>query len=293
MAADSIYVRIDDEVLSSCFVDSNYSVTSTGLTIMRGGNVVAEWTYSGSNHFLGFSNTQGSTTAEYGVGSTGYLYDMQPTYGTLYLYSVSGASKLVDNIALSEFLTKSKQLFYHSSNPPPYTGLQTTSNLVTSISSSSTDTQYPSAKCVYDAIANAGGGVTTTEVANATGTTLEITSSGGGSSDSLTLTITSTIAHPITTYSVPKSQIDSIVANKPLLLRVEDYSAASNTTTIHGYLLNFADTLGTVRYLPANSIYASNEIVVTSSSFTHQGTTFSYNSSTDCYEYTSSGGGND
>lgn len=38
------------------------------------------------------------------------------------------------------------------------TGLQTTSNLVTSISSSSTDAQYPSAKCVYDAIANAGGG---------------------------------------------------------------------------------------------------------------------------------------
>lgn len=30
--------------------------------------------------------------------------------------------------------------------------MQTTSNLVTSISSSSTDTQYPSAKCVYDIV---------------------------------------------------------------------------------------------------------------------------------------------
>lgn len=29
-------------------------------------------------------------------------------------------------------------------------GKQTTSNLVTSLSSSSTDAQYPSAKCVYD-----------------------------------------------------------------------------------------------------------------------------------------------
>ena len=29
---------------------------------------------------------------------------------------------------------------------------QTVSNLVTSISSSSTDTQYPSAKCVYDIV---------------------------------------------------------------------------------------------------------------------------------------------
>ena len=31
------------------------------------------------------------------------------------------------------------------------------SNKVTSISSSSTDTQYPSAKCVYDAIGGGGG----------------------------------------------------------------------------------------------------------------------------------------
>ena len=32
--------------------------------------------------------------------------------------------------------------------------MQTTANLVTSISSSSTDTQYPSAKCVYDIVGN-------------------------------------------------------------------------------------------------------------------------------------------
>lgn len=35
---------------------------------------------------------------------------------------------------------------------------ENTSNKVTAISSSSTDTQYPSAKCVYNAIQNAGGG---------------------------------------------------------------------------------------------------------------------------------------
>ena len=34
------------------------------------------------------------------------------------------------------------------------TGLQTTSNLVTSVSSSSTDSQYPSAKCLYDMVGN-------------------------------------------------------------------------------------------------------------------------------------------
>lgn len=53
---------------------------------------------------------------------------------------------------------------YSANNPPPYpvtsvnggtgavTGLQTTANLVTSLSSASTDSQYPSAKCVYDLV---------------------------------------------------------------------------------------------------------------------------------------------
>ncbi len=39
------------------------------------------------------------------------------------------------------------------------TGKENNTNKVTSISSSSTDTQYPSAKCVYDAINNAIGNV--------------------------------------------------------------------------------------------------------------------------------------
>ena len=55
---------------------------------------------------------------------------------------------------------------YSASNPPPYpvtsvngntgtiTGLQTTSNLVTSVSSSSTNSQYPSAKLFYDTVGN-------------------------------------------------------------------------------------------------------------------------------------------
>lgn len=38
------------------------------------------------------------------------------------------------------------------SGTPSLSGYQTTSNLVTSISSSSTNTQYPSAKCVYDIV---------------------------------------------------------------------------------------------------------------------------------------------
>ena len=38
--------------------------------------------------------------------------------------------------------------------PAALSAYQTTSNLVTSISSSSTNTQYPSAKCVYDIVGN-------------------------------------------------------------------------------------------------------------------------------------------
>lgn len=37
---------------------------------------------------------------------------------------------------------------------PSVSGLESTSNKVTSLSSSSTDTQYPSAKCVYDLVGN-------------------------------------------------------------------------------------------------------------------------------------------
>lgn len=38
------------------------------------------------------------------------------------------------------------------SNKPDLSGYQTTANLVTSVSSSSTDSQYPSAKLFYDTI---------------------------------------------------------------------------------------------------------------------------------------------
>ena len=41
-------------------------------------------------------------------------------------------------------------------------GKENTSNKVTSLSSSSTNTQYPSAKCVYDALQNAGSSISIT-----------------------------------------------------------------------------------------------------------------------------------
>ena len=43
-------------------------------------------------------------------------------------------------------------LVYVDMNFPDISGKENTSNKVTSLSSSSTDTQYPSAKCVYDIV---------------------------------------------------------------------------------------------------------------------------------------------
>ena len=51
-------------------------------------------------------------------------------------------------------------------NKPNLTLKENTSNKVTSISSSSTDTEYPSAKCVYDAISSMSGSSTVTIIGN-------------------------------------------------------------------------------------------------------------------------------
>ena len=92
MAGEMINVYIDGELLCNCYSSEIYFVTSTGLIIKHGtGDVtVAEWTYSGNNQFLGFSKTQGSTTAEYGIGSSRQLVFINPT-GHIYLYSVDVA----------------------------------------------------------------------------------------------------------------------------------------------------------------------------------------------------------
>ena len=50
------------------------------------------------------------------------------------------------------------------SNKPNLSVYQTTANLITSISSSSTDTQYPSAKCVYDLVGNLETILTTLDI---------------------------------------------------------------------------------------------------------------------------------
>lgn len=93
MAGELVNVYIDGELLCKCYSSLYYSVTSTGFKIIDGyvgHEPIAEWTYSGSNQFLGFSKTQGATTAEYGIGSSAQLVFISPT-AHIYLYSVEVA----------------------------------------------------------------------------------------------------------------------------------------------------------------------------------------------------------
>ncbi len=58
-----------------------------------------------------------------------------------------------------ELITPTHEHSQYLTQHQDISGKENNSNKVTSISSSSTDTQYPSAKCVYDAINNAIGSV--------------------------------------------------------------------------------------------------------------------------------------
>lgn len=56
-----------------------------------------------------------------------------------------------------ELITPTHEHSQYLTQHQDISGKENSSNKVTSISGSSTDTQYPSAKCVYDAINNAIG----------------------------------------------------------------------------------------------------------------------------------------
>ena len=83
------------------------------------------------------------------TNGNGKIY-VSSTGGVLLGNDTGGSSIIVDSAisSTSENPVQNK-VIYAALNDK-----QDTSNLVTSISSSSTDTQYPSAKCVYDIIGN-------------------------------------------------------------------------------------------------------------------------------------------
>lgn len=80
-----------------------------------------------------------------------YIYELQNDDGDIYFYchDLEGNRKIVleDDGETGTWNTPVVTVFAESSS---LSGKENTSNKVTSLSSSSTDTQYPSAKCVYD-----------------------------------------------------------------------------------------------------------------------------------------------
>lgn len=91
------------------------------------------------------------------------LQDSTPTSGSVNNVSSGGVYSALSG--KQNTLTFDNSPTQNSSNPVKSGGVysalsnkENTSNKVTSISSDSTDTQYPSAKCVYNAIQSAGGG---------------------------------------------------------------------------------------------------------------------------------------
>ena len=95
--------------------------------------------------------------------STAYVSSVNGQSGVVTVSVPTNTSDLVND---SGFLTSAVTTFNGQSGAVTYsapvssvngqtgavTGLQTTSNLVTSVSASSTNTQYPSAKCLYDLV---------------------------------------------------------------------------------------------------------------------------------------------
>jgi hypothetical protein len=113
--------------------------------------------------------------AEYGVTTYQEVLDAYNAGETIvcqYKREVTASLKIIYNLYLINFATNTTfnfsgtisgtaQYFYTNLTSSGWESVgsktcETTSNKVTSLSSSSTNTQYPSAKCVYDALQNAG-----------------------------------------------------------------------------------------------------------------------------------------
>ena len=84
------------------------------------------------------------------TGETGAVY----THGYIYECVVDNAEYSWNRVDVQPVTDLSSLENRVTAIEDAMPAMQTTSNLVTSISSSSTNTQYPSAKCVYDIVGN-------------------------------------------------------------------------------------------------------------------------------------------
>ena len=142
---------------------------ATGDYFIVGTVGVTNYKPSGSSYVIGTASTT-VETAEVKVDDT-YYFDgtnwklQSNTNKTVSFANIAG--DIYDNTSASTALNAKQDTISDLATirsgaaagatavqPAALSAYQTTSNLVTSISSSSTDTQYPSAKCVYDIVGN-------------------------------------------------------------------------------------------------------------------------------------------
>lgn len=134
--------------------EANYSRFHTGATVntSTGGITAASFKKTGgtSSQFL---------KADGSVDSTSYGTYSKPSGG---IPASDLASGVIPSVPVQDVTVGGTSVVSSGTavipSIPDVSGKEDTSNKVTSISSSSTDTQYPSAKCVYDAIQAGGGG---------------------------------------------------------------------------------------------------------------------------------------
>ncbi len=138
--------------------DSGY-ITSSALTPYVLSADLATVATSGSYNDLSDKPTIPSAVTEATVSGWGF------TKNTGTVTSVNNVSPVSGNVTLSiPTVPTNISAFTNDSGyitSSALTGYEQTSNKVTSISSSSTDTQYPSAKCVYDIVGDIESAINT------------------------------------------------------------------------------------------------------------------------------------
>jgi hypothetical protein len=129
------------------YLEFNPNNTVDSAPLMTLGNYA---TSSTSITHVGFRKYDGSNSAAYNLlaplaSNAKTPFNLTSTYKNFYIplgFTDGTTTVKAANTGMVDL----------SSIIPSTSGFQTTANLVTSVSSSSTDTQYPSAKCVYDIV---------------------------------------------------------------------------------------------------------------------------------------------
>lgn len=158
-ALNQIFSDLDNKQNKSLMIQSinEYSSSSSypsGSAVYDYGNVVVDLTGTTTGTLITDTTIVNKLLDDRCIikyGNSNYRFARLQD-GVIRLYTV------MDDFTSGKYIALVNQngslLFYETGS----TNWEVPSNKVTSLSSSSTDTEYPSAKCVYDAIQGAGGG---------------------------------------------------------------------------------------------------------------------------------------